>query len=414
MNVNLKNLKISSIIKYFFAGCIILGTNSVYYDKKFFEIAMIGSTILMLLYILSTKKYKNPTKNHLLFIFIYYIYVIFYGLMRGFPFRFVYSFLFLLPLFFVIFSCFNKNQFYEFLNIIKNLIVFLSVVSLFFYLFGSLLGIIKENCIIYSTWSSNPSYNGYYFLHFNTQKESIYNILFIRNSGIFNEAPMFSLVLTIGLGIELFLNNEKTRFKRIFIFILTIFTTLSTTGIVISMLMVLSSFIIIKSNKSYKQFLKIILIPILLVFAYNFASYLLNNKIGGHSYNIRIDDFKAAYKAWCDNPIFGVGLSNKNKLLQYISSFRKYNTGFSNSILTLLAEGGIYLFLIYFIPYVRILFSTFKNNKKLNLFLLFYLLLFISTIFTYTPFALLFLAMFLNYINDVKKKAIEMKEADLI
>ena len=78
-----------------------------------------------------------------------------------------------------------------------------------------------------------------------------------------------------------------------------------------------------------------------------------------------MDDYKAGVITWLQHPFLGSGLSNTNGIQQNMSAWRSYNTGFSNSIMEILAEGGIYLSLFYFYAFIKGLYSG-VNKKNYN------------------------------------------------
>jgi O-antigen ligase len=107
-------------------------------------------------------------------------------------------------------------------------------------------------------------------------------------------------------------------------------------------------------------------------------------KLGTDSGSVRLDDFKVGYNAWKSNPLFGAGIGNDKYIQSHMSSSRMYNIGFSNSIFQILAHGGLYLALLYFIPLFVGVKQAIKNKNITNMvFVISILYLVTFTIFSY-------------------------------
>ena len=79
----------------------------------------------------------------------------------------------------------------------ENVILLISVISLFFWVFGILLGIIKPSGIIHTTWSGSSEsavFPSYFNIYFKSQRDAE---PFLRNSAIFTESPMFSFHVSL-------------------------------------------------------------------------------------------------------------------------------------------------------------------------------------------------------------------------
>ena len=140
------------------------------------------------------------------------------------------------------------------------------------------------------------------------------------------------------------------------------------------------------------------------------------DKQGSNSYNIRNDDYTAGFSAFKDNPTFGSGYLNNNGVVKYMSDYRMYNTGLSNSFIIVLVQGGIYLIIFYLAPLLLGLKNLICAKEK-NLFLIEILILQLYLMFTsayqYTSLMISFLAfdyyllMFYRKNNDVKEIFLE-------
>ena len=234
----------------------------------------------------------------------------------------------------------------------KNLIVFISVMSLFFYVFGTWLNWIEPTGQIYSNWAATENdvaiFKGYMNLHFETQIDDnfIGNGGVVRNSSIFTEAPMFSLHLSLALLVELFI-VKRTKSPVVILLIVTIATTTSSTGYALVALALFFKFIIWSKDINKMRYLRAVSLLVLLVFIAGVIIQLFDNKEDTISALTRVDDYIVGIQTWLTSPLFGVGLGNYDAFIQNMDGWRMVRTGYSNSICMLLGQGGIWLFSLY-------------------------------------------------------------------
>ena len=86
--------------------------------------------------------------------------------------------------------------------------------------------------------------------------------------------------------------------------------------------------------------------------------------------------------AWLDSPIIGNGLDNHTYVIRYMSSFRSNNLGFSNSITSVMARGGLVYLFAYLLP-LGMLVKNGSKDEKLGMAI--YFLLWCVTIVTEIP-----------------------------
>lgn len=291
--------------------------------------------------------------------------------------------------------CINTQD--DFINVMKKLyiVIFIVVViSLVMWFFGSILHVISPSGTIYSDWN-NRTVNTYYGIYYEPQ--TAYGLLtgnsIIRNCAFFTEAPMCSFVFSIGLLIYEYILKGKSLCVRA-IFYIGIFSTICSTGYIILLLLIALKIVVYKPRNKLQFFLKLFSLvasSLLLVLVWT----IFMNKLDTMSGNTRVDDFFAGYKAWRENPIFGNGIENLLCIQQYMSSFRLNDNGFSNSIMQILSDGGVALFILY-------LFSAFVEVKKLLIikdyyalsFVLLFLLMFSITLVSYTNLTVFFFCLF--------------------
>lgn len=279
----------------------------------------------------------------------------------------------------------EKNGIISILKTYKTLMIFISLSSLFFWLFGSVFNIIEPTGQIYSTWTGDENqlavFKGYFGIHFETQSIDMFDDAgMLRNTSIFNEGPMYSLHLSLALLIELFIEKRPAAINVV-LFLITILTTMSSTGYVLSLgALFLKFYIWSKGKYSFKYFSSIALCILLTSISY-IVWQLFNYRADTVSGLIRFDDYLVAINTWISSPIFGVGILNYDAMRQNMDAWRFFNTGYSNSIGLVLAQGGIWLFLplIYFF-YISIK-KSYKEKKynALSLSILFLFLMFFAT-----------------------------------
>ncbi len=279
----------------------------------------------------------------------------------------------------------------------SNIVFFLAIISLFFWYWGSMKEVIPYTALIPSNWSVDRFIPTYYGVYFETQTvdNPQTNISIIRNSGLFNEAPMYNMVLCTALAIERFFREKISKIK-IIVLIVTIVTTISSTGFFF-----LTAYIIVIIFIRARQYRKTLLIltPIIVGFVFFISSAIVENKkdTGEASYNSRVADIEKCISVGMDNPLFGL------EIMHVADEFggNKGNFGYSNSLFAIFAHGGIYLFSLYFICLfvIPVISLRRKIDWKWSIMILFYLMLFTVTLSHYRYLTILFLSYSIAFWN---------------
>lgn len=365
MTFNIKIL-FEQIMHYLFAIAIVLSSQSIWITIKGLDsimniiVMLLGGSFLGCLFLGKTRRndfIKSLTLSGLIFVYMFFFWYI--DSYRTNSFIRQMMIMILCALYCSVFQHNNKinwgkqlnREQFPFWNCYENLIIIIACVSLIFWVFGSLLGLINHTGYVYTSWTGVENYYkripSYYGLYFETQSgvSSLLGVNY-RNSAIFTEAPMAGIHFFVALLIELFMKKEQSKSKLI-ILIIAIISTVSTASYLGLLLAFFIKFILKKENKGALIILKYTIMTIGIVVGFYVMQYLIETKLGTDSGSIRVDDFIAGYKAWMDHPILGNGYGNFNSIKNYMSSFRNYNMGFSNSLVYILAIGGIYLFMPY-------------------------------------------------------------------
>lgn len=372
---------------------IVITTNSIYVNtgdsNKLIPILALVVIIATVLELISSKINYNYFKIILTTVLIYLvvcitnIFISFNSLsINEILFYFVIAPLMLILL---MFKNFNDRLF-DFLNTFVKIILIFAIVSLIFWTFGSILKVVHPTNVVINNWNGGRPTPSYFNLYFETQGIHFFGTTITRNSGIFAEAPMWSLMLSSAFIIqELFLENS---IKRLSLLTLTILTTVSTTGIFVIGILLIYRVLMLK--KSLFKYVSLITIPIV-IYA---LLQVWEEKSDSISASIRFDDYIAGFLAWRANFFFGSGLTLGLKVIESnMNTLIRTNLGYSNSLFVILAQGGVILGIFYLYPVIGVLIKKGVSIDTKMFALLFIILLF-TAIFIDTPLFILFIGIF--------------------
>lgn len=372
---------------------IVITTNSIYVNtgdsNKLIPILALVVIIATVLELISSKINYNYFKIILTTVLIYLvvcitnIFISFNSLsINEILFYFVIAPLMLILL---VFKNFNDRLF-DFLNTFVKIILIFAIVSLIFWAFGSILKVVHPTNVVINNWNGGRPTPSYFNLYFETQGIHFFGTTITRNSGIFAEAPMWSLMLSSAFIIqELFLENS---IKRLSLLTLTILTTVSTTGIFVIGILLIYRVLMLK--KSLFKYVSLITIPIV-IYA---LLQVWEEKSDSISASIRFDDYIAGFLAWRANFFFGSGLTLGLKAIESnMNTLIRTNLGYSNSLFVILAQGGVILGIFYLYPVISVLIKKGVSIDTKMFALLFIILLF-TAIFIDTPLFILFIGIF--------------------
>lgn len=298
-----------------------------------------------------------------------------------------------LPCLFLLFAeLHRKGLLMRLINRFVNLICVLSVISLFFWFFGTLLGFMTPNMTVRINWGGFSTIDGYWGLHFQFQRETTFDTLLYRNTGVFTEAPMLNFWCNLVLAIELFLKPKASK-VRVVVLALTVITTFSITGYFFLALCILLK--CLKDFHKGKAIFKAMLILVLLValpVAIRASYEMLVIKAETESFAMRMSDYIGGVKLWLDYPLLGSGFGNLEPLMEYVYSPDGV-VGFSNSVAAVLGTGGLWMSLLFYVPHVACVFPRATRSKAFCCFGICILYLFITTIFIGRYLAVVLLAL---------------------
>lgn len=242
--------------------------------------------------------------------------------------------------------------------------------------------------VIYFVNLSLPSALSFFPTEYNVVGNEFKNCFFsvtfaslpFRNFGIFREPGVFMVYINIALFLEWF--SEKSSAIRMFIYILTLMTTVSTAGFIIGAIILAGGAIYRKQTKNV-----IIALP-LVIFAYymiNSEDYiygtLLLDKMadgGSGTAEVRYASIVVPLKIFLTSP-FGVGPDAFDVLFPAYSA-RLYGEAYDGDLATatffkMLAVNGIMVLTFYFWAFIRFIRKGYSNRY---LRILFFLVLFLA------------------------------------
>ena len=290
-----------------------------------------------------------------------------------------------------------RGEWRTFLKRFNYIVAVMATVSLFFWLFGSMLHILRPTGVVANQWADGAPATHYFRLYFETQRLTVLNTVITRNTGIFVEGPIWNLILCLAFMIEFFL-LEKIGKLRLVLFIVTIATVFSTTGIYVVGLSIIAYFFILREARY-----KFLMIPLLTVVLY-ILSTALEEKSATNSASIRLDDYYAGWATWRERWLSGWGERGLLRIQDHMNSMIRPNLGYSNSFFVVLAKGVILQGITNILP-ILVAIVWPKVERQIRVCALLLLLLLLTTIFNNTALYCLAIAMcYAGAINLIRVK----------
>lgn len=399
------SITLRELIEYFLALFFVLNCNTVYNRLSGTNLHIDEITAFLAVVLVLVRIIRKPVvhKRTLMVIGVLLaLCVLYFFAMRNVisESSFVMLFFMVLPCMIFYLSCIDPEKITEIYRKFANIVFIISAASTFVWIFSEMVPLLNMNMSATIAWGDVHQVRGFFGLFFECQRENTFGISnFYRNTGIFCEAPMHSLVLSLSLGYEMFFRKKLSVIKVLFI-IFFIVTTFSSTGFICIAACILLKYFQSGSRggSSFSVFRFVVLI-ILSVVAYFFISSVLETKSSTGSYSIRMIDYAVGVKAWLDHPVFGTGFNYLLPLYEYKASmmadagFNSINIGFSNSTMAILGQGGTVFAVFYFLPFVKIMIKKGEIFRKYKLWTILLMLLMLTTIFQARFIMMYFLAL---------------------
>lgn len=383
-----KKISIHWLLNMVTALFLILNCQSVWqraYNNNFhiYEICFL-MIIIDAFYYIEHWGISRTSKNKLLFFSVLYLVVVFlvvlFSVSSSDLVRFLSRFL-IYPFFLLYFltSAPIKCK----LEIFKCFVDWMAVISWITFIFWgfSSLGLLKPSGMFDVDWGVKIGLYNYHNLYYSSPQQYIdwigHGIR--RNIGIFVEGPMFMLTLILALLFCLIIEKEyRIKKWKIVGIVLALVSTTSVTGYIFLILII--GMRMIQKNRRMSN--RIIIGSFAVVLGVIGIYIFVRMKSDTASFLIRLDDYMAGLKAWISSPIIGIGYENDSVLKSFMSASRLFNTGFSNTIFSVLAYGGVIFVIPFMLPVIRGIYVAKKQkNSKLFLVCSIYLGLYFTVIF---------------------------------
>ena len=355
---------------------------------------------------------RSTLKRWLNYFIPYYIIVFIYMAVRvradGIL-MFIGEFIIILPLLALVFAKdAGENRQYRLFYKYSDVMCALSICSLFFWVFATQFKLIPPTGYIVAEWGGDYNYPIFFGVYTQRQATTFLGIASVRNQSIFTEAPMHNFALAAAIMIELLLPPRRGRCirgegntylkpvsRRAVLFIVTMITTLSTTGYIVTMMIFVMRYMILRPREMRMRQIKfLVAILVACVGAYLMIQIFLL-KSTSYSWFLRSRNFIVGFRIWKENPVFGVGFLNGDVNSQYFKVLLNVHGGrgfgYSNAITQVLDEGGLVLFSVYLIPLLGGCAKAFK--KRQYGVSAFAIALSVEVIFTVTSYTILLIIM---------------------
>ena len=248
-------------------------------------------------------------------------------------------------------------------NIIYNVIVLIASITIFFYYLVEIVRVTLPYKEVF--FENSYHYRDYFGLFFTYH----YSYEIPRLSGLFWEPGAYQIYLNIALFYYIFGNKNKK--WQLFILILNIIFTQSTTGYCITCLLLAIGILRCKlfDYESKKKFFMIGLIFACIFIAYFMYKKILTTSVEMGSYSLRMGDIKNGLRIFINNPIIGVGFGNE---LPFIAN-DVFGRGSSNGLISYLYMTGFVGIVFALSPFIINIRKSVNKSARLLWLLLFLL-----------------------------------------
>ena len=250
-------------------------------------------------------------------------------------------------------SSYGKRKAIRIMESFRDLALVAAALSLILWTASAIIHILPVTGHVMSDWTKTGGYVSvptFLSIYFEPQPTD-WTFMSARNSGIFTEGPMAGFCYCIALIAEMFICGFRDRKNHIAATTLLVICVLSALSAVssIAVLFAITLRMVLSLKRGRATSRKSI--AVVTLFISGLAALLcclVFVKITRGSGSIRLNDFTVGFNAWLSRPLFGGGFENLDYLRSFMPEWRMgADTGFSNSPMEILAQGGIYLSLPY-------------------------------------------------------------------
>lgn len=396
--VSLRRKQLYQIPFSIISFALIYSYSTIYMCIDFAKGTMISTILIVigiLLCLLEIPKYKVKKEQMYFLIAIFIVNIIYLLLRRNGSLNAILVLGVLFPLF-VVFNYYleQKQIIKDFCKVFVLILTVLATISLYFWLFGSILGILKPKGSVIIDWGIISRINKYSVFYYTPQFADINFFgthIGVRNCSIFAEAPMASSFFSVALLLNEFYVKYKNKIINTILGV-TILTTLSVTGWITLIILCVYKITNLKIKTKVGYFIKYSIIIAAIVCSIGLIMSLFSTKLASGSGIDRMSHILKEILAFKKNILVGNG-------------FNMYTNGSSNSFFALLADGGLLLFSIYYIPIFGILVYDFIIYKKFNYFIFTFFVMFLITAVQYNILTIFIITLMWNiFLQRVFKK----------
>ncbi|WP_455248961.1 hypothetical protein [Ruminococcus sp.] len=338
---------------------------NVYYisHENLFSIAAAACEGMALIYLFG-KNRKHIKLNFVFWITLYLILALIYYAFNMKSFGCLKILIVFLP-FCICFFHFVKAE--KFADIYVKIAIAFSLVFLISWL-AVATGFLHASSAFMMEWGDGVKVLRYHPLYFNAQRG--------RNTAIFTEGPVANYFFSVSMLMNEFI-RKKDQCTILFhvIFAVSIISTGTTTGLLFLLFFVVYFLYFHYGRntahaKLYKR-LMLFALPVVAVLLVCLVKVFLESKLETKSGMVRLLMMTREIEAFFHNVLIGNGFSS-------------YSDGSSNSITSLLADGGILLWSLFYYPIIANVIRGLKRRSWECLFCLLFLSVFIVSVFQYT------------------------------
>lgn len=344
---------------YILVGLVILNHSVYYYiesSKVFIQYAIAIYPVMVTIFFLHAQSWKIGRKELKPFLCTFLIGLVFYGINLSSGPAVISRYLIYIPCVTLILSIYEKKDKYRFFCIYSNLMLFIAFVSLFFWLFASVLGLIETYTVVPTEWGMTiggyeKAGKSYYGLYFEMQQALgfLKGIFHWRNCGIFCEGPAYAFMLSLALLTEIIL-KDKRKIWRIMTLIAALMSTCSAMGILYIVLILMLKWLITGNISKNKMMIPIVIVVFCIV-----VYVVIQNKSNITSVSLRISDYLNAMKLFKKHPFRGYGIAYALEVTEFV--------GVTNSVSSILMQGGLFMLIYYLAPLILMIFLYLKSYR---------------------------------------------------
>lgn len=221
-----------------------------------------------------------------------------------------------------------------------------AAVSLFFFCFGTVLRWIPARTASFYWGESQRTCPTYFHLYYEAQRITFFGIDLPRNCGVFPEAPGFAAFLAVATAVEMLLRPRPRRGRCALLLAATV-TTWSAKALILAAAVLFLRYALWAPKGWFAHRARVVVLPLVGVGFTALAAVLLWDKLQTVSGGMRLDDVAACLQVFRTAPFFGVGYWNDDAIVPYFTYAQRYNNGLSMGAAVLLAQGGVYLSVLY-------------------------------------------------------------------